>query len=83
MALLAGPTPTDRMGRATGTNNVLGDLGGALGPMVTLPVVDTVGFAPVYVACAVVPLLAGVVQVAGVYSETGSVNPATEWQVGD
>ncbi len=83
MALLADLTPTARMGRATGTNNVLGDLGGGLGPVVTLPVVDTIGFAPVYVVCAVVPLLAGVVMVVGVYSETGSVNPETEWHAGD
>jgi MFS family permease len=83
MALLADLTPTDRMGRATGTNNVLGDLGGALGPMVTLPLIDVVGFGPLYVACAVVPLLAGAVMVAGIYTETGSVNPETEWQPGD
>jgi DHA1 family multidrug resistance protein-like MFS transporter len=83
MALLADLTPTDRMGRATGTNNVLGDLGGALGPMVTLPAVDAVGFVPVYVACAAVPLLAGVVMVAGVYAETGTVNPGTGFAPGD
>jgi len=28
-------------------------------------------------------LLAGVVMVAGVYTETGSVNPGTDWQPGD
>jgi MFS family permease len=78
MALLADLTPNDRMGRATGTNNVLGDFGGALGPLVTLPAIDTVGFVPVYVACAVIPLLAGVVLLAGVYAETGRVSPAAE-----
>jgi len=83
MALLADLTPNHRMGRATGTNNVLGDLGGALGPVVTLPLVDTVGFVPVYVACATIPLLAGVVMVAGIYAETGSVSPETEWRAGD
>ena len=77
MALLADLTPNDRMGRATGTNNVLGDLGGALGPMVTLPLVDVVGFAPVYVACAVLPLLAGAVMIVGVYRETGTLSPTT------
>jgi len=83
MALLADLTPNDRMGRAIGTNNVLGDLGGALGPVVTLPVIDTVGFVPVYVACATLPLLAGVVLLGGVYTETGSVSPASGGQPGD
>ncbi|WP_224333361.1 MFS transporter [Haloprofundus halobius] len=78
MALLADLTPTDRMGRATGTNNVLGDLGGGIGPMVSLPLVETVGFEPVYAACAVIPLLAGFVLLGGVYAKTGSVNPQTE-----
>ncbi len=32
MALLADLTPDERMGRAVGTNNVLGDVGGGLGP---------------------------------------------------
>ncbi|WP_224448285.1 MFS transporter [Haloprofundus salilacus] len=78
MALLADLTPSDRMGRATGTNNVLGDLGGGIGPMVSLPLVETVGFEPVYAACAVIPLLAGFVLLGGVYAKTGSVNPQTE-----
>ncbi len=83
MALLADLTPADRMGRATGTNNVLGDLGGALGPMVTLPAIDVVGFVPVYAACAAVPLLAGGVLLAGVYTETGRLSPRVEWPPGD
>jgi sugar phosphate permease len=37
IALLADLTPTERTGRAMGTNNVFGDLGGGLGPVVTLP----------------------------------------------
>jgi len=78
MALLADVTPGDRMGRAMGTNNVLGDLGGGLGPMVTLPLVETVGFAPIYAACAVIPLAAGGVLVGGLYAETGTVSPATD-----
>lgn len=83
MALLADLTPGRRMGRATGTNNLLGDFGGALGPMVTLPVIDRLGFEPVYVACALIPLLAGVVLVVGVYTETGRVNPRTETDTTD
>jgi MFS family permease len=78
MALLADLTPNGRMGRAMGTNNVLGDLGGGLGPLVSLPLVERAGFAPVYLACAVVPLLAGVLLFGSVYSQTGSVVPHTE-----
>lgn len=83
MALLADLTPTDRMGRAVGTNNVLGDIGGGLGPIVTLPAIDVIGFEPVYLACAVIPLLAGMVLIVGVYTETGRVSPHAEWQPGD
>ena len=75
MALLADLTPDDRMGRASGTNNVLGDVGGGLGPLVSLPLVEAVGFAPIYAACAVVPLLAGVTLLVGVRRETGSFLP--------
>ncbi|MFC7156733.1 MFS transporter [Halomarina halobia] len=78
MALLADLTPDRRMGRAMGTNNVLGDLGGGLGPMVTLPLIDAVGFAPIYAACAVLPLLGGLVLLGGIYVQTGSVNPKTD-----
>ncbi|MFC4359450.1 MFS transporter [Halobium salinum] len=77
MALLADLTPGDRMGRATGTTNLLGDVGGGLGPLVSLPLVQAVGFAPVYAACALIPLLAGGVLVAGVYRHTGSMSPRT------
>ncbi len=75
LALLADLTPEERMGRAVGTNNVLGDVGGGLGPLVTLPLVDSVGFAPVYVACGVLPVLAAGALIAGVYRETGRVLP--------
>ncbi|WP_225335269.1 MFS transporter [Halomicrobium urmianum] len=78
MALLADLTPEDRMGRATATNNVLGDVGGGLGPMVSLPLIETVGFEPVYAACALIPLLAGVLLLGGVYAKTGTVNPQTD-----
>jgi MFS family permease len=75
VALLADLTPDDRMGRAMGTNNVMGDLGGGLGPVVTLPLLDVVGFAGIYAACAVVPLLAGGLLLAGLYVETGRIDP--------
>jgi DHA1 family multidrug resistance protein-like MFS transporter len=83
MALLADLTPNDRMGRAMGTNNVLGDLGGGLGPIVTLPLIDSLGFTPIYAACAVVPLLAGTVLLGGLYVQTGSLRPETEQPVDD
>ncbi len=83
MALLGDLTPGDRMGRAMGTNNVLGDLGGALGPLVTLPLIRMVGYAPIYVACALIPLVAGGVLVGGVYAKTGSVHPSTAQLRGD
>ena len=75
MALLADLTPDERMGRASGTNNVFGDIGGGLGPMVSLPLIEAVGFAPVYAACAALPLLAGGVLLLGVRRETGSFLP--------
>ena len=75
MALLADLTPNERMGRATGTNNVFGDIGGGLGPMVSLPLVEIVGFGPVYAACAVIPLVAGGVLLLGVRTETGTFVP--------
>jgi DHA1 family multidrug resistance protein-like MFS transporter len=76
-ALLADLTPPDRTGRAMGTNNVFGDIGGGLGPMLSLPLVDVVGYGEIYAACALLPVLAAVVLVAGVYRETGSVRPGT------
>lgn len=57
-----------------GTNNVLGDLGGGIGPVLSLPLIDLVGFAPIYAACALLPLLAGVVLFLGVRNETGGID---------
>ncbi|QSW98691.1 MFS transporter [Haloterrigena alkaliphila] len=81
-ALLADLTPEERVGRAMGTNNVFGDVGGGLGPMVSLPLVDTLGFEFIYAASAVVPMLAGVVLVIGIYVHTGSVSPTVGESVG-
>jgi DHA1 family multidrug resistance protein-like MFS transporter len=77
LALLADLTPNNRMGRAMGTMNVLGDLGGGLGPLVSLPLVQVIGFPALYAACAGVPLLAGGILLSGVYLQTGTVNPET------
>ena len=81
-ALLADLTPDERMGRAVGTNNVLGDVGGGLGPLVSLPLVEVVGFTPVYALSAIVPLLTALTLVAGVYHHTGAFNPGVG-EVGD
>jgi MFS family permease len=75
MALLGDLVPEDQMGRAVGTNNVFGDVGGGFGPIVTLPLVDVVGFEPIYLACAAVPALAAIVLLAGVHAETGAFVP--------
>lgn len=77
MALLADVTPNRRMGRAMGTNNVLGDIGGGLGPIVALPLIDAYGYSAIYAACAIVPLIAGLGLVAAVYQQTGQLNPST------
>ncbi|MEF8937961.1 MAG: MFS transporter [Halovenus sp.] len=76
MALLGDLTPNDGMGRAVGTNNVFGDIGGGLGPVISLPIIDAVGFVPVYLACGALPIVAAVVLLAGVYRETGQFVPS-------
>ena len=78
LALLADLTPGEQMGRAMGTNNVFGDIGGGLGPVLTLPVVDVTGFVPVYLVCAGLPALAALVLLAGVFRETGQLLPAVD-----
>lgn len=78
IAMLADITPIERMGRATGTNNILGDIGGGLGPLLTLPAIDHIGFAPVYAACAFLPLLAGIVLLVGIHRETGEWAPGSQ-----
>ncbi len=77
-ALLADLTPEGRMGRAMGTNNVFGDVGGALGPLISLPFADAIGFDVLYALSAIIPLLAGVVLVVGIYTYTGSLSPTVE-----
>jgi MFS family permease len=77
-ALLADLTPEDRMGRAMGTNNVFGDVGGALGPLISLPFADAIGFDVLYALSAVIPLLAGIVLVVGIYTYTGSLSPTVD-----
>lgn len=78
MALLGDLTPNERMGRAMGTNNILGDLGGGIGPLVSLPLAEVIGFSTVYAVCAVLSLAVGVVLLVGVYVQTGQLNPRTE-----
>lgn len=76
MALLADLTPSDEIGRAVGTNNVLGDVGGGLGPVITLPIIDVVGFWPVYLACAAIPAIAAILLLGGVFQEQRSGVPS-------
>ncbi len=78
MALLADLTPDERMGRAVGTNNVLGDVGGGLGPIVSLPLIELVGFWPIYVACAILPVVAGSILLVGIRRETGQFTPSVK-----
>lgn len=78
IALLADLTPNDEMGRASGTNNVFGDIGGGLGPLITLPLIETIGFWPIYAACAILPLLAGAILVFGMRLETGELFPTAD-----
>jgi len=78
MALLGDLVPEDEMGRAVGTNNVFGDIGGGFGPMVTLPLIDSIGFWPIYLACAALPVFAAAILLAGVYRETGYYLPHVE-----
>lgn len=78
MALLGDLVPGDEMGRAVGTNNVFGDIGGGFGPIVTLPLIEVVGFQPIYLICAVLPLLAAVVLLGGVRRETGRFLPSVD-----
>lgn len=76
MALLADFTPSERMGRASGTINIFSDIGGGLGPIVGLPLIDAVGFRPVYMASALLPLVGAVVLLAGLYWQTGRLFPS-------
>jgi MFS family permease len=76
MALLGDLVADGEMGRAVGTNNVFGDIGGGFGPIVTLPLVEAVGFWPVYLCCAAVPLVAAAVLLGGVRRETGQFLPS-------
>ncbi|MCU4973981.1 MFS transporter [Halobacteria archaeon AArc-m2/3/4] len=78
MALLGDLTPDERMGRAVGTNNVLGDVGGGIGPLISLPMVDMVGFQPVFLASSLLPLIAALILLAGVYRQTGQVLPGVK-----
>ena len=78
MALLGDLTPNERMGRAVGTNNVLGDVGGGIGPVISLPLVDAIGFQPVFLASAALPVVAAAILLGGVYRETGTFRPAVE-----
>ncbi|KDE59467.1 MFS transporter [Halostagnicola sp. A56] len=80
-ALLADLTPEDRMGRAMATNNVLGDVGGGLGPLIAVPIAQSVGFDFLYALSVFIPLCGAVVLVAGIYTHTGSLSPTVDESV--
>ena len=77
MALLADFTPEARMGRASGTINIFSDIGGGLGPVVGLPLIDAVGFKAVFTGSALLPLLGAAALLGGLYWQTGRVFPST------
>lgn len=78
MALLADLTPEPRMGRASGTANIFSDIGGGLGPIISLPLINTFGFVPVYTFAAGFPMFAGVSLIIGLYISTGELFPKTK-----
>ncbi|AHF99334.1 MFS transporter [Halostagnicola larsenii XH-48] len=77
-ALLADLTPEERMGRAMATNNVLGDVGGGLGPLIAVPIAQSIGFDFIYTLSVFIPLCGAVVLVAGIYTHTGSLSPTVD-----
>lgn len=76
LALLADLTPKERMGRAVGTNNVLGDIGGGLGPVLALPLVEVIGFYNLYLLSSALPVIAALVLIIGVHRHTGTIIPS-------
>jgi Arabinose efflux permease len=62
-AYLGDIAPADDLGKLGGVYNVFGDLGSALGPVVALPLVVTVGFRGEYLACAGLAVLVGLLAV--------------------
>lgn len=53
-------------------------VGGGLGPLV-----EQIGFAPIYAACAMIPLAAGLLLLFGIRAETGSLNPSLDVRPSD
>ncbi len=76
MALLGDLTAEERMGRAVGTTNVLGDVGGTLGPIISLPLVHVIGFGALYLLSALLPLVAALILLVGIHRRTGRFFPA-------
>lgn len=77
MALLADLTPTERIGRASATVNVFSDIGGGLGPIIALPLIDRIGFQLVYGGAALLPVLGAVLLLVGMYRYAGRMFPPT------
>ncbi|MCO8255691.1 MFS transporter [Haladaptatus sp. AB618] len=58
LSLLGDQTNREQLGRATGTYNVLGDLGAAVGLLVSPSVAELIGFRSLYAVTVSVPLIA-------------------------
>jgi MFS family permease len=63
LAYLGDISPADDVGKLGGAYNVFGDLGSTLGPLVALPLAETVGFRTGYLLCAALVGLAVVLVV--------------------
>lgn len=77
VSLLGDLTADGRMGRATGTYNALGDLGASVGLLVSLPLAGLVGFPSLYRLTALVPVVAGAVILAGLYTTYDGIPSVT------
>jgi len=74
MAYLGDISPSDDVGKLGGVYNVFGDFGSTLGPLVALPLVERVGFAAEYLACAVLALGVGVLVTRTLLGDTSSTS---------
>jgi len=68
VSLLGDLTADDRMGRATGTYDALGDPGASVGLLVSPPLAGVVGLPSLYRLTALVPVLAATAVLVGLYT---------------
>ena len=79
LAYLGDISPDDDVGKLGGVYNTFGDLGSTLGPLVALPLVETVGFRAEYLLCAAAVALVALLVVRTLYGDqaTTTVSGAT------